>query len=78
MIVWNSKFVREVERADEIVYKRRDCQWILPQALASHLKYNPRHLPVVPAHDTLSAGAMVPNATLRMLAQCIVQHAARS
>jgi hypothetical protein len=32
---------------DEVVFKRHECEWILPHAVAKHLKYNPRHLPVV-------------------------------
>ncbi len=49
MIVWKEQHVRDVAIADEIIFKRHDCQWILPQSLAAHLRYNPRHLPVVPA-----------------------------
>jgi hypothetical protein len=54
MIVWKAKHVREVAIADEIIFKRHDCQWILPQSLAPHLRYNPRHLPVVPIRISLS------------------------
>jgi len=78
MIVWQSKHIREEAKADEIIFKRRDCEWILPLSLASHLRYNPRHLPVVPIRVRLSASALITNGSMLMLVQCIVHHAARS
>lgn len=32
---------------DGFVFKRHECEWLLPHSLAKHVKYNPRHLPVV-------------------------------
>ena len=32
---------------DEIVVKYRFFEWVVPSALASHITYNPRHLPVI-------------------------------
>jgi hypothetical protein len=78
MIVWKSKYIREGEIADEIIFKRHGCQWILPQALAAHLRYNPRHLPVVPAPAGLSSCSKVASSSIPVLVDCIVQHAARS
>ena len=78
MIVWKAKYIREGEIADEIIFKRHGCQWILPQALASHLRYNPRHLPVVPAPGGLSSCGKVASASIPRLVDCIVLHAARS
>lgn len=31
----------------EVVFKRHACEWLLPLRTAKHIKYNPRHLPVV-------------------------------
>jgi len=31
-----------------IIFKRHHMTWLLPPALQSHIKYNPRHLPVIP------------------------------
>jgi hypothetical protein len=77
MIVWKAKYVREAEIADEIIFKRHDCEWILPQALAAHLKYNPRHLPVVPSRGRPSVSVDA-SSSIPSLVECIVQHAARS
>lgn len=30
-----------------VVYKRHECEWVLPENVAKHIRYNPRHLPVV-------------------------------
>lgn len=32
---------------DEVVFKRHGAEWILPSAMAKHIKYNPRNLPVI-------------------------------
>lgn len=32
---------------NDVVFKRHYCEWILPLSAAVHLKFNPRHLPVV-------------------------------
>jgi len=32
---------------DMVIFKRHECEWILPLSAANHFKYNPRHLPVV-------------------------------
>ena len=49
MILWKIEYIRPpyIHNNDEIVFRRHMCEWLLPQSLASHLKYNPRHLPVV-------------------------------
>jgi hypothetical protein len=78
MIVWKAKYVREGEIADEIIFKRHGCQWILPQALAAHLRYNPRHLPVVPPPARLSSSGKAASGSIPVLVDCIVEHAARS
>ena len=78
MIVWQAKYVREGTKADEIIFKRHDCEWILPLSLASHLRYNPRHVPVVPVRVRLSTRALVTSASMVTLVECLVQHAARS
>lgn len=37
-----------VGSARNVVYRRHLCEWILSQEVAKdHIKYNPRHLPVV-------------------------------
>jgi len=50
---------------DEIVVKYRHFEWVVPSALASHITYNPRHLPVVieekeckPSVNSASSGAL--------------------
>lgn len=32
---------------DSVVFKRHECEWLLPQAVAMKLKYNPNHVPAV-------------------------------
>jgi hypothetical protein len=32
---------------DEIVFKHRYAEWVLPSSMQKHIPYNPRHLPVV-------------------------------
>ncbi len=78
MMVWKAKHVRDGEIADEIIFKRHGCQWILPQTLAAHLRYNPRHLPVVRAPTGLSSCSRMARGSIPRLVDCIVQHAARS
>lgn len=34
-------------RKDDVVFKRRQCEWVIPEAVAKHLKYNPNHVPAV-------------------------------
>lgn len=37
-----------VGTAQNTVFRRHSCEWILPQEVAAkHIRYNPRHLPVV-------------------------------
>lgn len=54
MILWRKEFIRPAN-PDGIVFRRHEAEWILPQACASHLKYNPRHLPTIinrePSHE---------------------------
>lgn len=47
MNVWRKEFKRPAGTASEVIFKRHECEWVLPQAVAMHIKYNPRHLPVV-------------------------------
>lgn len=42
MIIW--KYSRE---RVGIVYKRHQCEWLLPPQLQSHIKYDPKQLPAV-------------------------------
>lgn len=32
---------------NSVVFKRHECEWLLPQKVAMHLKYNPRHVPAI-------------------------------
>ncbi len=58
MHLWNKLYIRNnveytairgitYRLADEVVFKRHECEWIVNAAVAKHFKYNPRHLPVV-------------------------------
>ncbi len=47
MNVWRTEYIRPAGTASEVIYKRHECSWILPQAVALKIQYNPRHLPVV-------------------------------
>lgn len=35
------------------IYKRHECEWILPQEVALHVNYNPRHVPAL-IHNVLT------------------------
>lgn len=35
-----------------IIFKRHECSWVIPFELQKHMKYNPRHLPVVIPQQT--------------------------
>lgn len=37
---------------DEIVFKHRYAEWVLPGSMQPHIPYNPRQLPVVISPDT--------------------------
>lgn len=56
MILWRrDPFVETgvIGTVDKVIVKYKYCEWILPQAVAkSHLKFNPRHLPVVIKRET--------------------------
>lgn len=55
MFLWRKNRPRRYERTDvaqEIIFKRHECEWILPLSLASHLRFNPRHLPMVQGKPT--------------------------
>lgn len=52
MIMWNRNFLRNPWEINpeyaEVVVKYGRLEWVLPLCVArTHLKYNPRHLPVV-------------------------------
>lgn len=50
MYAWKREVRRDVyalDVADEIIFKKHECEWILPYNMAGHIKYNPRHLPVI-------------------------------
>lgn len=47
MILWKKEYIRPAGTASEVVYKRHECEWLLPQEVAAQLKFNPRHLPMV-------------------------------
>lgn len=58
MIMWRKLYPRVVYQPviaihgvyyvvkDEVIFKRHLCEWVLPQAVARHIRYNPRHCPV--------------------------------
>jgi hypothetical protein len=46
MILWKKEFSDRAPR-EGVVFKRYECEWLLPPEVAALIKYNPRHLPVV-------------------------------
>lgn len=46
MFLWRREYVR-AGTANEVIFKRHECEWVLPQEVAKHVKFNPRHLPMV-------------------------------
>lgn len=45
MNVWHKPY--PYSTSDDVIVKRHECEWVITTAVAKHLKYNPRHLPVV-------------------------------
>lgn len=45
MYVWRMPY--QVIRNDDVIFKRHECEWILPLAVAEHLKYNSRSVPAI-------------------------------
>ncbi len=64
MYIWRKRYPRVVYQPviaihgvfyvvkDEVIFKRHLCEWILPEVVARHVKYNPRNLPVPRTVDT--------------------------
>jgi hypothetical protein len=47
MILWERNFGPQAGTVRNVIFKRHMFTWNLPQEVAQHIKYNPRHLPVV-------------------------------
>lgn len=52
MILWRKKYNRPAGTASEVIYKRHECEWVLPQEVAKKIPYNTRHVPVVINRET--------------------------
>lgn len=45
MYVWHNSY--PTARIDDVIFKRHECEWVLPLEVAKHMKYNPRHVPAI-------------------------------